>query len=518
MNNYSSPLVNVMVIILFFSIPATTHAWLDGYSARKSITIQADNVDDDLTDFPVYVPISSDSEIGGVMKDTTNYYDIRFTDTDDNILPYEVELMSIAGGVATGSYWVKTDLASTTDSTIYVYYGKSGDTDGSSSESVWNSGYEGVWHLSEGDSTASDFYKDSTSNNNDGTLTDSNGDVTATSTNTGQGINFIGTTNDRIVIGNDTSLDVTSTYTLSGWVKLDSYDASGYSFLIAKDNYPNGGSYDLGLRTNKPYTAINTNPTGASWTTHTLDDVTPLDSWQHFTAVRNNDNTLDYYLNGVLDTTFTGVATPAVSTTAVTLGLRSSDTLQLHGSIDELRIESVSRESEWIKFTHANMGGESDYEISFSMEEEEVVEEEVVDSVVINSESTSVARSSSRRTYGCKDKSASNYNYFSSHKQSLCEYDAPTQSFVSVESTKRDLQKGMSGEDVLELQKTLNTIGFVVATEGAGSVGNETDYFGILTQQAVLNLQNTLSINPSDGIVKGKVKEILNLVAVLGIN
>lgn len=63
----------------------------------------------------------------------------------------------------------------------------------------------------------------------------------------------------------------------------------------------------------------------------------------------------------------------------------------------------------------------------------------------------------------------------------------------------RDLELGMSGEDVRMLQRTLNTNGFVLGTEGAGSVGYETDYFGTRTKVAVAAYQNAKGVMPVVG-------------------
>jgi Putative peptidoglycan binding domain len=64
----------------------------------------------------------------------------------------------------------------------------------------------------------------------------------------------------------------------------------------------------------------------------------------------------------------------------------------------------------------------------------------------------------------------------------------------------RTLQKGMVGNDVLQLQKLLNSHGYPVATSGPGSVGNETTKFGSATQSALIKFQKANNIKPAVGM------------------
>lgn len=57
---------------------------------------------------------------------------------------------------------------------------------------------------------------------------------------------------------------------------------------------------------------------------------------------------------------------------------------------------------------------------------------------------------------------------------------------------------GNSGPDILLLQKFLNTHGFIIVTTGPGSPGNETNYFGLKTFQALKKFQASVGL-PATG-------------------
>jgi len=63
-----------------------------------------------------------------------------------------------------------------------------------------------------------------------------------------------------------------------------------------------------------------------------------------------------------------------------------------------------------------------------------------------------------------------------------------------------NFKQGVSGEDIKELQKYLNTHGYPVSLAGPGSLGLETNFFGPKTKAAVILFQKAHSLVP-DGIV-----------------
>ena len=65
-----------------------------------------------------------------------------------------------------------------------------------------------------------------------------------------------------------------------------------------------------------------------------------------------------------------------------------------------------------------------------------------------------------------------------------------TSSKIQSSAFTKNLSLGLADEEVKNLQILLNKLGFQIAQSGIGSSGNETNYFGNLTKQAVIKFQN----------------------------
>lgn len=83
--------------------------------------------------------------------------------------------------------------------------------------------------------------------------------------------------------------------------------------------------------------------------------------------------------------------------------------------------------------------------------------------------------------------------------------------------TVRDLTIGSTGEDVLALQKLLNTLGYTLAPSGAGSPGSETTLFGGLTKAALSKYQADNGIVPSIGYFGPLTRTQMKSVSVPGL-
>ncbi len=74
----------------------------------------------------------------------------------------------------------------------------------------------------------------------------------------------------------------------------------------------------------------------------------------------------------------------------------------------------------------------------------------------------------------------------------------------------KNLQYKSNNTEVKELQKFLNSKGFLVSKNGIGSIGNESTYFGPATKKALINFQKANNIKPAIGNFGPKTRAKIN--------
>lgn len=338
-------------------------AWLTGYTYRREITVQDAYVDSNLTDFPAYVPISA--AIAGKLTDTTNWYDIRFTQSDGTtLLKYEKESMAAGGG----DYWVKVpSILASGGATIYVYYTKSGDSDGSDAENVWDASFEGVYHLAE----SSDPYLDSTNHNNDSTAgtypTQATGKIH-------KGQDFEEGSSEYIALtGSATLFPNKDSWSISCWFKAESIDGSLDRRIISVAVGTDDSLYILALGTvgTDQFQTYIKNAEGSS-TTEQVKGIS-MNTWYYVGLTYDGTIYRPYFAGLPEGETVTDSSGIPHATETVKIGTRVGATNDFFdGVIDEMRISSTPRAAGWIKFEYYNMN-EADNELTFGEEEEEEV-------------------------------------------------------------------------------------------------------------------------------------------------
>ncbi|MCK5062091.1 DUF2341 domain-containing protein, partial [Candidatus Parcubacteria bacterium] len=337
------------------------------YSYRRKITLEADQIATTTDAFPILVndtlaDMKTTTHSGKVSND--NGYDIVFVNDDNStLLNFEKEKYASTTGEIV--YWIKTDISSTTDKTIYMYYGNASAEDQATTTGVWDDNFVMVQHLQETDidDGAGDI-KDSTKYVNNGTTVNMNTADQVTGL-IGGSLDFDGS-NDYINCGNNTSVRITSAITISAWIKSSSLN--NWSVIASKGH---SETYTLSA-------SHNGNDYGSFriWDSNTeyLDNNTGLDladnQW-HFVVGTYDGSLLQIYGDGNAHTAPTSHVGD-IDSTADNL-LIGHDGASAHelakGLIDEVRISNIARTAGWIETEYNNQSDIGSFMTIFGVEE-----------------------------------------------------------------------------------------------------------------------------------------------------
>ena len=332
----------LMFLLVFALLSSTGFSWCDStYKYKQEINLTYP-VAASLTGFPVLVepnltPLYNDAHI---QEDAD---DIIFCDSDDvTKLAYEREKAITNNTNNLSQFWVKVNLTSGNDKTIYMYYGNSTVGYQGNDDAVWDSDFSAVWHMTE------EAAEDSTSNNNDGVVQDGvaqneNGKI--------DGANDFDGTNDEINFSDSSSLSMTSgndqlTFELWSYYRNSTQNTAPHIELLDKVD-----EYGLGLETSStPY----------EWSFFTYGSNIDSEScaaintetWQHI-AVTWDEGTqeIKMYVNGTLNCSASIADTSTDTANPLTLGGKESADNYFGAIIDEVRISKAIRSAEWIEAT-----------------------------------------------------------------------------------------------------------------------------------------------------------------------
>ncbi len=345
--------------------PPGAVTWYDcSWTHRKNITIDKTKVVGSVSNFPVLINFSSDSDLKANAR--ANGFDIFFTDSDGvTKLPHQIEYYSPGTGGLTA--WVKVpSLSSAANTSIYMYYGKPGSVNMEDKTNVWDANYMAVWHLNESGTGAANEFKDSTSNNNNGQGGAGVGGQTPTQTpgKIGFGQLFARASSKFIqVTDNPGSLDPTTGLTLEGWANGASW-LSGNSTIIGKqygaakqDTYAIAETLLAGPSSVAAGYLTSGDPRGGSPGTGT---------WYFYAMNYSSSGTATAYmfLNGAVVDSQAGLS---ISTDGnpVLLGAEEQAAAPAQffdGTVDELRISNVARSDAWIATEYNNQNSPTTFE------------------------------------------------------------------------------------------------------------------------------------------------------------
>ena len=351
--------------------PGTT--WdIPSFSYRMQLSVPAAQVDADVTNFPLLVSFADSDFQTDVQADGDDFVFVQ----NNEVLAHEIDRFEPITGRLVA--WVRANLSSTVDNTLWLYYGNPVIGSTESPETLWSNGYEAVWLLNEDvtNEGSGGLHIDSTSNGYIGTQ---DGNSLTSGIANGYGQSFDG--NDWITIDSTESLQPAGDVTISGWFYLDSAwsaastpsqlivskyldgDTNFHIALVGSDYTESGvaaGSLAFGFENNLgEYT---------KWTTR----VSWAAGWYHFACVMDADTPANnkIYINGA-DNTDAGSAGGASSVSLAFdadwgIGGRYVETSEFPtgeafhtGSIDEIRIATTPRAAGWFAVeydTSANFG------------------------------------------------------------------------------------------------------------------------------------------------------------------
>jgi|GEM_PF-4853465 len=350
--------------------------WLTGWNYRKKITIQNTNIDSNLPDFPVYIDITADGDIGSHALSTG--YDLRFTQSDGiTLLKYEREYFNIAGSLATGHFWVKVPslLASGTNE-IYIYYGKSDATDGEDKTNVWDNNFEMIQHMD--DAIVGSTIEGSTSNGITGTKgwynnpAEEDGKI-------GMAQDFDGATEymtfEDHSMWNWTPVDEDRTFSFWFYPTINlSNDQDVFQFLTGVSTFGNHYQFmaanDLGsvgfacVIWNNGWTRPPLGYYGVYWWPPSLN------TWYYITFVASTAGNNKFYVDGdslSLDLELSWDDNTRIYPSSIEVKSVAGNSVG-EGRLDELRWSHSIRAAAWVKFEFNNMN-EADNELTWGSEE-----------------------------------------------------------------------------------------------------------------------------------------------------
>ena len=320
----------------------------DAWTRTNKITFAGYNKSGTLTNFPVLVLVNtSNGFYYSQFAAATNGGDLRFSDSNGTTaLNFEIEKWDTNGN----SYvWVQVPTVSSTSDFFYAYWNGTNTTlpPCTTNGATWTNSYGAVWHMT------NTTVRDATTNGNSGT---SYGGVSASTGVIGNACYFNGSSG-YTAFSDKTSLRPAQ-FTISTWVRRI---VTGIAITKPKalDSYK---SYCVNLRTNV-YLEIASGSAYPYWMSQGSQLVS--NEWHHVTvtmAPSSGQNDAKIYVDGLLlPVTYgaNGYSGGAITYGAYDLNIArynatASPTFGFAGDLDEMRIESVARSSNWIWACWAN--------------------------------------------------------------------------------------------------------------------------------------------------------------------
>jgi len=340
-----------------FTTKSISPWWKGDWTYRKAITIDHTKVSGNPSNIPVLINIT-DSNLAN--KAQTDGDDIAFTDANTGKLSHEIELYNSTNGHLIA--WVNVpQLSSTTDTTIFMYYGCSSASNQQNRTAVWDSNFVMVQHFEELSGTRFD----STSYGNNAVPS---GTVTKASPGKIDGADLFDTNvYERIQQG----FLPTSAITIELWLKPTSYSTTTWTKFINTGPTTTRGisggqtsktadSWSMGLSCDSATKSFNIGSFASSYT------------WNHI--VITWDGSYCYaYRNGAKIKEGAMTGTPDWQGKPLYLASNYVNSEFFRGAIDEARVSNIARSAAWVQTSY---NSQKDPSLFYTVGSEETIPQE----------------------------------------------------------------------------------------------------------------------------------------------
>ena len=321
-------------------------------SRQMKITFSGYSRTETLTNFPALVVLGTNLVSNGFSYNqvaSTNGWDLVFYNADrSQTLNYEIEkwdtngnsyawvqLPTLTNGTTVWAYWGDTNLAATPAPSL---------TNGS----VWSNGFGGVWHLPDGHTLRA---KDSTTNLNQGIMSN----ATAVNGVVDGAASFNGTSS-YINVGTNASVNPTA-LTYSAWVFANRL-TNDYTSVISKSE--NAGRLATLLIKSNGKLACYLGASGGLSYDGSGSQTLSTNQWFYVSMTYDEVSGLKGYVNGALDNSVGPMGRVYLGADPIWIGAHPSiGGRVLNGTIDEARISTVARGSNWVWAEWMNVASNS---------------------------------------------------------------------------------------------------------------------------------------------------------------
>ena len=349
--------------------------WLQGWGRRVRLNIDSNDIDENLTDFPVLIYLSSssgrnDDNLSFVFEEIQSESDrkkIALTTSDGETQCYaEIERWNATSEEAW--LWVRVPSISDSSNTeLYLYYDADhadntayvGDPNSAPAEAVWGNDFRLVTHMR--DDPDISHVRDSTGYDNDGTKTAAGEPAVTASGNISDAQDFDGI-DDYVDLGSDASLDLRSTnFTVEAWIYPTTQTVRWPTFYVI-------GMWELSFGIGQDNNTDKLEVWVDDSTSYASDSDVTYSEW-NYVALSWNGSHYNFYIDGEADGSRSGSSYPDTGTTYIGGTPPFEKEGCFNGTIDEVRTSNTSRSTTWIKASY-----ESGIESLVDFDEEETVE------------------------------------------------------------------------------------------------------------------------------------------------